>query len=208
MEGPVSDLRIVVASGAQERLAEAIVARRYAWRGYRDELAPMAYLTLIAMSGRWPVGTITLGMDSPAGLLADGNYRAEIDAVRSRGGRACELVRFAVESPRGRGGVESKRILAAGVQAIVALCEDMQMTDVLVEVNPRHVGYYRRALGFEVFGPPRRCARASAPSVLMRRCLGVENHDVGSFTGDGWGDHPRNQFPCDRADGMDHARDR
>jgi N-acyl amino acid synthase FeeM len=34
-------------------------------------------------------------------------------------------------------------------------------------VNPRHVGYYQRSLGFDVIGGRRHNARVNAPAVLM-----------------------------------------
>ena len=39
--------------------------------------------------------------------------------------------------------------------------------DVLIEVNPRHVGYYRRMLDFRVVGEEKLCPRVNAPAVLM-----------------------------------------
>ena len=41
-------------------------------------------------------------------------------------------------------------------------------TDILIEVNPRHVRFYRSMLGFEVLGPERTCPRVNAPAVLLR----------------------------------------
>jgi len=37
----------------------------------------------------------------------------------------------------------------------------------MIEVNPRHVRYYERMLGFKVSGPQRLNRRVSAPAVLM-----------------------------------------
>ena len=39
---------------------------------------------------------------------------------------------------------------------------------VVIEVNPRHVRYYERMLGFEVIGPERMNPRVEAPAVLLR----------------------------------------
>jgi hypothetical protein len=38
---------------------------------------------------------------------------------------------------------------------------------VVIEVNPRHVGFYRRSLGFDVIGSERHNSRVDAPAVLM-----------------------------------------
>jgi hypothetical protein len=42
------------------------------------------------------------------------------------------------------------------------------VTDVVVEVNPRHVGFYRRAFGFQPMSDVRTCERVNAPAVLLR----------------------------------------
>ncbi len=41
------------------------------------------------------------------------------------------------------------------------------MTDVFIEVNPRHVTYYSRIMGFVVAAGERLCERVCAPSVLL-----------------------------------------
>jgi hypothetical protein len=35
-------------------------------------------------------------------------------------------------------------------------------------VNPRHVAFYKRMLGFNQLGPERMCSRVNAPAVLLR----------------------------------------
>ena len=42
------------------------------------------------------------------------------------------------------------------------------VTDVFIEVNPRHVGFYSRVLGFAVAAGEKFCERAGAPSVLLQ----------------------------------------
>ena len=48
-----------------------------------------------------------------------------------------------------------------------------EVTDVFIEVNPRHVAFYSRALGFVVAAGERICERVRAPSVLLRAELDV-----------------------------------
>jgi hypothetical protein len=38
-----------------------------------------------------------------------------------------------------------------------------------MEVNPRHVGYYQRCLGFQQIGDLRQCQRVDAPAVLLHQ---------------------------------------
>jgi hypothetical protein len=44
-------------------------------------------------------------------------------------------------------------------------------TDCIIEVNPRHVGYYKRMLGWAVLSDTRSCPRVGAPAVLLRMKL-------------------------------------
>ena len=45
-------------------------------------------------------------------------------------------------------------------------------TELVIEVNPRHAGYYRRTMGFQQIGGLRTCPRVNAPAVLLHRTLG------------------------------------
>jgi len=40
-------------------------------------------------------------------------------------------------------------------------------THAVIEVNPRHVGFYQRSLGFEIVGEERLNKRVNAPAVLL-----------------------------------------
>jgi hypothetical protein len=165
----------VVAAHTDEHRAAAweLVARRYAWRGYScsHALTPFPdaaragfYTTLLAYCGGVPVGTVTLGVDSDAGLLVDEGNKPQVDFIRNMGRRACELVRLAIED-----GVGSKQVWLALLQSLNYLCWRIHdLTDILIEVNPRHVAFYRRIFGFRIISPLRVCARVGAPSVLMR----------------------------------------
>ena len=163
-------IRVEVAVAEKLAVARDIVSRRYAWRGYLSQEAPDSYSTLLAYDGKNAVGTVTLGLDWP--LLAMVNYGKELEALRGR--RVCELVRLAIED-----GADSSAVWAAFLRVIEELCAQMQ--DLVIEVNPRHVGHYCRALNFEVFGPRRKCARSGAASVLLR--LSRENFQASSTGG-------------------------
>jgi hypothetical protein len=41
------------------------------------------------------------------------------------------------------------------------------ITDAVIEVNPRHAGFYRRTLGFQPLGEEKVCPRVGAPSQLL-----------------------------------------
>jgi hypothetical protein len=169
-----SSIRVITAqSEEQKAIAWDLVARRYAWRGYQCSSAAAAYpdpqrapfyTTLLAYRDGVPVGTVTLGVDSEAGLLVDEVNKPEVDRIRALSRRASELVRLAIED-----GAESKQVWLALLQSLNLLCRRIyDLSDMLIEVNPRHVVFYRRVFGFRVIAPLRRCARVGAPSVLMR----------------------------------------
>ena len=168
-------LRTVVAVLPEQlQAAEHLVRRRYSWRGYRvastDDFEAAAPgmkgqpVTLLAEDCGRLLGTLTVRPDSPQGLLAEESYRTEIEHLRREGRRLGELVKLAVEE-----GADWKAALNALVQsAYLVTCVVHALTDVLIEVNPRHVRFYQRVFGFTVAAAERICARAGAASVLMQ----------------------------------------
>jgi hypothetical protein len=97
-------------------------------------------------------------------LLVDAAYGAELAALRSEGRRVCELTRLAVDAH-----ADSRSVLAALFSLAYLLGRVVhEVTDVFIEVNPRHVAFYERALGFVVAAGERLCTRVKAPSVLLR----------------------------------------
>jgi len=151
-----------------EALASAhqLLNERYAWRGYGSSHAiPIGpnHTTFAARLDGDVVGVITLTLDSDEGLSVERTFSAEVESVRrARGARVCELTKLAF-----RGG--SKPRLAALFDAVFAYgAPRFDATDVLIEVNPRHVGVYAATLGFERLGPIRLNAAVGAPSQLMR----------------------------------------
>ena len=108
-------------------------------------------------------GTLSLRLDSTDGLAADEIYRTEIDMVRGAGLRICEFTRLAVDVSGA-----SKSVLAGLFHTAYLYAKKLQGFDsVVIEVNPRHVGYYRKVLGFVILGSERLNPRVSAPAVLM-----------------------------------------
>jgi hypothetical protein len=156
------------------READELVQRQYLSRGYRveengasDDSTSRARPkhVIVARRGSETVGTITLGLDSPAGLLVEESNREPIEAARADGKRLGEVVRLAVSDP---GSTRSKPVLASLFNAAHGLMVLHKLDDTYIEVNPRHVPFYRRALCFQVAGEPSVCPRVGAPSVLLR----------------------------------------
>lgn len=145
--------------------ASLLVQRRYQARGYqvRRTVADPALYTFAAYDKGRLVGTLGVRLDSPKGLKVDEVYGDEVAALRSRDLRLLELTRLAVAET-----ASSKEVLGALFHTallfggVVRRC-----THALIEVNPRHMAFYRRVLLFKPLGPERHLARVGAPAVAL-----------------------------------------
>lgn len=147
--------------------ADLLLESLYAARGYlvpRADAERESEAVLVAAENGETIGTLTLRFDGPDGLRADESYRAELDAARAEGRCVCELGRFAVA----RHARPSVVIGALFGEAHRLIRDRREITDVFVEVNPRHVAFYRSAFDFRVAGGERVCPRVHAPSMLLR----------------------------------------
>lgn len=146
--------------------ASMLINKMYGWRGYGDAHEIKGgpdRITLTATDKQYLIGTITLGIDSPSGLLADETFGKEIDAFRNTGGKACELTKLAID-PSGA----SKLALASLFHILFIYARRLNgCTDVFIEVNPRHRRFYESMLGFEQLGEERNNPRVNAPASLL-----------------------------------------
>lgn len=179
---------------ADRQRASELVARMYGWRGYRaDGEAKLGNgLTLVAADGAKVVATIAVRLDDLDGLAADAVYRTELDMVRASGARLCEFTRLAVDRTLG-----SKELLARLFHAAMIFGRGLNgCSDVVIEVNPRHVPFYQRMFDFVVLGPQRHDPRVNAPAVPMRLDLAHAERQVArSRTVDGKQDLQRTLYP-------------
>jgi hypothetical protein len=151
-----------------------LMRERYAWRGYELENPDDAHaesrherssqeITFVVASGHATIGTLTLGLDGAHGLRAEEAYGDVIDPFRIAGHRVCELTHLALAER-----VDSKAVLASLFSLAHAVGRTLHdVTDVFIEVNPRHFGFYSRVLGFRVAAGEKFCERVRAPSVLL-----------------------------------------
>lgn len=158
---------------AQLRACSRLVRRMYAWRGYRIDCTAdhhaddLTRLTLIAWQGGEAVATLTLGIDSPAGLLCEALYPDEVAQLRHAGQIICEVSRLAVDQDH-----SSRYLLTSLFRVAHAYGRDrFGATGAVIEVNPRHAGYYQREFGFTPVGSLRQCPRVAAPAILLYRPL-------------------------------------
>jgi hypothetical protein len=111
-------------------------------------------------------------------LPADENFRHELDRLRQQGRRLCEPSRLAIEQGA------SRRVFAGLIHISYIYAHAIHgYTDYVIEVNPRHVMFYRRMLGFVGCGTQRNCSRVNAPAVLLRLDLDYMAAQIHRFGG-------------------------
>jgi hypothetical protein len=142
-----------------------LVQRRYESRGYQAGATiedPNLYTFAAYDAGRL-AGTLGVRMDSAAGLKSEQLYGSEVAALRADGKQLTEFTRLAVEES-----VASKEVLAALFHTAVLYSHIVRgCSHVVIEVNPRHVAFYRRVLFFKPLGPERHLDRVGAPAVAL-----------------------------------------
>lgn len=128
------------------------------------------------------VGTLSVRFDGTGGLHADLLFKQELDGWRAEGVKLCEFGGLAVD----KHSHEPKRVLAQIFHLGYlhahrrAGCERL-----VIEVNPRHVGFYRRCLGLVPRTAARHNPRVNAPAVLMSIDLAEVREQISL-----WGGHP------------------
>ncbi len=172
----------LASSEERTKAASMLIQKMYSWRGYESgdlKVTPNRITLLSFSDDQMVVGTCTLGLDSPAGLSSDEIYKDKIDELRATGCRVCELIKLAVDQ-----NVKSKRVLASLFHIAFIYARPIHgFTDVVIEVNPRHVLFYEKMLGFRQFGEERMCSRVSAPAVLLRLEIDYMERQILKFGG-------------------------
>ncbi len=173
---PVAAPELLIAPAVthtQLRACSSLVRRMYTWRGYRLapnrlQLADPNHVTFGAWLAGELVATATASRDSAAGLLADGLYKDELSSLRGQSRVVCEVTRLAVDFD-----CHDPELLNALFMAVHQYVRAVfGGTELVIEVNPRHAGYYRRTMGFQQIGGLRTCPRVDAPAILLHRTLG------------------------------------
>jgi hypothetical protein len=193
----VSHFKVRLANNEGRRSqASYLIKRQYAWRGYQASPlseVPANRITLAAFShNEQPIATITVGIDSPAGLAVESIYGDEVRALRSDQTRLAEFTKLAVDNV-----VRSRAVLAAMFHiAYIYAYRIRGCTDLVIEVNPRHVRFYQAMLGFEKLGGERMDPRVSAPAILLRLDLAHAESQIAEFGGHAeLASHVRSLYP-------------
>ena len=147
--------------------AASLINRRYSWRGYggAHKLSNGANATtFVARRNDQLFGTLTLCADSDHGLNVDETFPDDMAFFRhKRNSTLCELTKFAVDYER-----DTLKVLASLFHFIFLYgTENAVGTDLLIEINPRHVAFYEKMLGFQRVGGLKTNRAVDAPSQLM-----------------------------------------
>jgi len=162
--------------------ASMLVNKMYAWRGYAGTHQfsdDPNRITLTATDKGDVVGTLTLGIDSPIGLMADQIFKEDLDGFRAAGAKLCEFTKLAFDPT-----VRSKTSLANLFHLAVIYARDIHdCTDIVIEVNPRHRRFYEHMLGFKRVGDVKTNPRVNAPAYLLRISLDYVSEQIKSLGG-------------------------
>jgi GNAT superfamily N-acetyltransferase len=164
------------------RSASFLVQRRYSWRGYNISFPSAAQtnrITLSAYDRDDVVATISIGLDSRSGLFCDALFTDELKSLRGPARRVCEFTRLAIDEA-----LRSKPVIAALFHTAYIYARRIRgCTDLVVEVNPRHVKFYERMLGFQPFGSVRVDPRVEAPATLLHLNLRHAEAQIAKYGG-------------------------
>jgi hypothetical protein len=161
--------------------ASLLISKMYATRGYNVSkmVKDPNRITLSATDQGVVIGTVTLGIDSEIGILADDIFRDIVDQVRARGGKVCEITKLAFDPQ-----VRSKAALAALFHTLFIYGNYLHhCTDVFIEVNPRHRRFYETMLGFQQMGDVRHNMRVDAPAYLLWTSLDYVSQQIEKLGG-------------------------
>ncbi len=172
-------------SEQDHQCASLLVSRMYGARVYKASLEPAPFeekpdrVTLLVESRHnRPMGTLTLGQDGPAGLMADKLYRTELDTLRAH--RSASLLELTQLSLNRRAG-NAKEVLA-GLFSIAYVCATMAGCNwIVIAVRPRQARFYENTLGFKRLG--QRSGAPGSASVLLALDLDYAEEQIRQFGG-------------------------
>ena len=112
------------------------------------------------------IGSMTLYYDDGKFLPADHIFKTEICSLRQQGIKCAEVSRFVVRKDH----QHKKEILLGLINYVyIHAFRIMGIDEFIIEVNPRHVDFYRKLLGYVQLGEIKECPRVNnAPAVLLR----------------------------------------
>lgn len=192
MTDQAQQLGIRIADTADRRAsARILIQDAYGHRGYssphrRDD--SYDYSTFLASEAGRTLGTISHCTNS---LPAAEVFGREITALQDRGAEVCEICRQAFEPS-----TFSKAIFGSLLHVIFLYARHIyRKTDAIVQVNPRHEGYYTKMLGLKAIGDVRMNERVGAPARLLWLCLDEMETNIRNHGGTANGHRNRSLYP-------------
>lgn len=157
----------VVRDSLQQGAATRLLSDRYRWRGFEGQHSVSRkpnMVTFEACCEGKTVGTLTLAIDSAAGLALDATFHEELEKFRAgEDAQLCELTKFAVDFDG-----STWHVLAALFHVIFMYGTIYyHCSDLLIEVIPSHRRFYETMLGFRRVGELRMNQRVEAQTQLM-----------------------------------------
>jgi hypothetical protein len=126
----------------------------------------------VARCGSTLVGTISIIEDSPLGLPMEEIYGDEVSRLRDQGRRVSEVSALAMDADSHGCGMVA--VLGLIRMAELYAADVARLDDACISVNPRHVGFYRKFLDFEIMGPRKSYQKVNgAPAEALRLDLRV-----------------------------------
>jgi hypothetical protein len=186
-QGGHVDYVFKVADSARE-LFEAyhLLYHEYVQAGYAQENKNQILLTkhhllpkttvLLAKSENAVISTATLVPDSDQfGLPMDDLYGKELESLRRQRRKVVEVCSLASST---------QRFSWSGIHNFTRLlflyCVFLDVDDVCVMVNPKHVPIYKRLCELELFGEQKHYHRVNAPAVALRADVAAVRERLGS----------------------------
>lgn len=122
-------------------------------------------ILLVANAKNEVVGSMSLYYDDFNFLPADTIFKDELNLLRKEGVKFVEVSKFVVRHDYQN---QKEIILSLINTSFIHSFRIMNFDSFIIEVNPHHVVFYRRLLGFEQLGEIKECPRVNnAPAVLL-----------------------------------------
>jgi hypothetical protein len=141
--------------------------------------------TVVAKLGKDVVTTASVIFDSPLGLPMDTIYKDEVDELRARDARVCEVTMLA---DRRRAGIRTIPSILKIFKLLLHHAHNRgRVTDILITINPSHEVFYTRYLPFDDFAGLRHYPSVNnAPALAKRQNLRTlfeehKNHKLYEF---------------------------
>lgn len=175
-----------IRSQSEAREAFSLVYSQYLKRHYcqpndmRIYFTPSVFLpesrTIVLKKDNVLVGTVSIIVDSPAGLPMEELFPKEIKALRRPGRKLCEVVMLALDNSCLKKGLFSltdfekmSRLFSLFRALYRSSYLDLGVTDLVINMNPKHIALYEYIL-FKRIGPekmwPGSCEKPAVPMHL------------------------------------------